>query len=204
MPRVRFRRAPSAEARPPSFSDSVNSVLDECRAGTKPNVTPVKIETTRVNVRTRQSSPTCSARGMFCFPSATNRSDHHTARNNPSNPPVNESTTLSVNNCRTTRMRLAPSAARMAISLCRDIARASSRLATFAHAIKSTQPTAPNRINKAGRMSPTSASSVGSTPVLLCKFLSGYCCSRRALIEAISAVACSLDTPGLRRAITCM
>ena len=48
---------------------------------------------------------------------------------------------LSTNNCAMTRPRLEPSASRMAISLCRDAARASSRLAMLAQAINKTNPT---------------------------------------------------------------
>ena len=42
------------------------------------------------------------------------------------------------------RARLAPSAARTAISFCRPSARESSRFATLAQAISSTNPTAPS------------------------------------------------------------
>ena len=52
--------------------------------------------------------------------------------------------------------RLAPSAMRTAISFCRSTARASSRLATFAHAISSTSATAPVSRSSAGRMFCTS------------------------------------------------
>ena len=47
--------------------------------------------------------------------------------------------------------RPAPMATRTAISFCRPTALASSRLATFAHAINSTIVTAPSSINNAGR-----------------------------------------------------
>src|SRR6185436_7033742 len=50
----------------------------------------------------------------------------------------------------TTRQRTAPSAVRIAISFSRSAARASNRLATFAHAINNTHPTAPSRIRIAG------------------------------------------------------
>ena len=60
---------------------------------------------------------------------------------------------LSVSNCRTMRPRPAPSAARTAISRCRAVARASSRFATFAHAISSTSVTAPIIVNTMRRTS---------------------------------------------------
>ena len=49
----------------------------------------------------------------------------------------------------TTRHRLAPSAARTAISFCRAAARASRRLATLAHAMSNTNPTAPSNTRSA-------------------------------------------------------
>ena len=51
---------------------------------------------------------------------------------------------LSVSNCRITRQRPAPSEARTAISRRRELYRASSRLATLAHATASSSPTAPS------------------------------------------------------------
>ena len=60
------------------------------------------------------------------------------------------------------RPRLAPSAARTAISCCRASARDSSRLATFAHAISSTKPTAPSSISSDRRTSPTTCSCSGT------------------------------------------
>ncbi len=62
--------------------------------------------------------------------------------------------------------RLAPIAVRIAISRWRPAARASSRLATLAQAIRSTKPTAPTRISRASRTSPTSASRSGITATL--------------------------------------
>ena len=62
----------------------------------------------------------------------------------PSAPPASDSRTLSVSSWRTMRPRAAPSAARIAISRWRPVARTSSRLATFAQAISSTKPTAPS------------------------------------------------------------
>ena len=58
--------------------------------------------------------------------------------------------------CRTTRTELAPRAVRIAISFCRARVLTKTRLATLAHAISSTNPTAPSKTSKAGRTSPTS------------------------------------------------
>ena len=65
-------------------------------------------------------------------------------------PPIAESKILSVSICLTTRPRLAPIAARTAISFCRAAPRARRRLATFAQAINRTNPTAPRRARSDG------------------------------------------------------
>ena len=70
-------------------------------------------------------------------------------------------TALSVNNCRTIRPRLAPTAARIASSRCRVTPRDSSRLATFAHAISNTSATATAMIDSAGRAAAVMSSTSG-------------------------------------------
>ena len=59
---------------------------------------------------------------------------------------------LSISSCRTIRARPAPIAVRIEISLARPAARASSMFATSAHAISSTNPTAPNSTANSGRI----------------------------------------------------
>src|SRR6266851_3059442 len=71
----------------------------------------------------------------------------------PSAAPSEASTKLSVSICRTNRPRLPPKARRTAISLRREAARANSKFATLAQAIRSTTATAAIRIASAGRMS---------------------------------------------------
>ena len=78
-------------------------------------------------------------------------------------PPARESNTLSVSNWRTMRPRPAPIAARMANSRLRPVARTSSRLATLAHAISSTSPTAPSIVSSELRASPMMLSRNGPT-----------------------------------------
>ena len=73
----------------------------------------------------------------------------------PITPPAAPISRLSVRSCRTSRPRPAPIAARSAISRSRTDARASSRFATFVHAISSTQATAPSSTRIAGRIRPT-------------------------------------------------
>ena len=75
-----------------------------------------------------------------------------------------------MSSCRTNRARLAPIARRTAISCCRTAARASSRFATFEHAISNTMPTttrSPMPANRIGVDLPLafakSASRIGRT-----------------------------------------
>jgi hypothetical protein len=72
---------------------------------------------------------------------ATQRPPTHFAKTKPATPPSPAKSTLSVSSCLTSRIRPAPSAKRTAISFWRAVALESSRLATFAQAIKSTRPT---------------------------------------------------------------
>ena len=62
------------------------------------------------------------------------------------------------------RPRVAPMAARTAISFCRARARESSRLATLAHAMSSTKPTAATSTTSERRTSPTTCSPSGTIP----------------------------------------
>ena len=71
-------------------------------------------------------------------------------------PPATPSTRLSASSWRIRCPRPAPSAARIASSRRRPVARAMSRLETFAHAISRTSPTAPWMTSSASRTSPTS------------------------------------------------
>ena len=60
----------------------------------------------------------------------------------PATPPGSVSASDSVSDCRTSRLRPAPSANRTARSRRRAVARDSRRLETFAHVINSTSPAA--------------------------------------------------------------
>ena len=61
----------------------------------------------------------------------------------PASPLITARMTLSISSCRTMRQREAPSEMRTEISRARLVERDSSRLATLAHAISSTNATAP-------------------------------------------------------------
>ena len=74
---------------------------------------------------------------------------HASAR--PAAPPAADSTRLSVRSCRTSRVRLLPSAARIVSSRWRATPRESSRFATLAQAMSSTRATALASRRIAGR-----------------------------------------------------
>ncbi len=145
--------------------------------------------------------PTWSSRGA---PSGTidiSRSISQMLRRSPAIPPIAESSTLSVSICRMMRPRLAPIAARIAISFCLAALRARSRLATFAQAISSTNPTAPSSARSDGFTSRTSRSwriaRFASQPL----FVSKNCLVSCALMALIRVWACCRSMPGFRRAI---
>ncbi len=107
-----------------------------------------------------------------------------------------------MSNWRTTRKRLAPIAARTAISRCRPSARDSSRFATFVQAISSTMPTAATRMPSVVRTFPTTCSSSGTIENVNPPFGGYSCgCSRRsrAVIRSISACAAATVTPRQRQ-----
>ena len=131
-----------------------------------PNRMPVAIDSAIVNARTRQSTvttePFSPTRGRPAVFTASSARIPAVPRSRPSAPPTNDSMRLSVSSCRMMRPRPAPMAARTAISRLRVVARASSRFATFAHAMSSTKLTAPSSSQSVGRTFATSASRSGS------------------------------------------
>ena len=110
---------------------------------------------------------------MVWLPSRSNASVHIEAITTPRTPAASASTTLSASNCRTICRRVAPSATRMAISRDRVLARATIRFATFAHAMSSTNPTAPIRTTSVVRTGATSCSRNAVALKLLFVLLSG-------------------------------
>ena len=104
---------------------------------------------------------TLAARGKLPGASASRLDSAPLAISRPSAALSPHSSRLSTSSRRTSRPRLAPSAARTAISLERDTARASSRFATFAQAISSRKPTAASKDSSAGRTGRTTASIKG-------------------------------------------
>ena len=187
--------------RPPSESVSFKSGRDARQAGIIPNTPPVNTEMIAVNPRTVVSTSMRPSIGRNFAAEASMNVVPQTAARTPSVPPASESSKLSVRNWRTSRSRPAPSAARIAISLWRAVERASKRLPTFAHAIRSTNPTAPKSIHNAGRNLPTKSSRnvTRCTPLLALSF--GCSCASWRAMRFISVCACSSVTPGLSRAI---
>jgi hypothetical protein len=114
----------------------------------------VNTEIARVKRKTVRLTPISASRGKFAGFNETNRSRLQMARTKPTAPPSTARTMLSVRSSRMTRDRLAPSAPRMAISLCRAAARASSKFAMFAQAISKTKATAARSTISIGRTSP--------------------------------------------------
>src|ERR1041384_786373 len=139
--RRRCRAKLAVEARLLSFSASATSAFAALHAGINPKTTPVSNDNSSENVSTYPSMPIAVSRGRLAGFNAVRRSTPHIARTTPSAPPSAASNTLSTISWRTSLKRPAPSAARITISRWRDAARASSKLAKFVQAIRSTKTT---------------------------------------------------------------
>ena len=138
----------------------------------------------------------------FLGKKASSRFTPAPASHTPRAPPAVATSRLSASDSRTSRQVLAPSATRTAASRSRPDARTSSRLATLAQAISSTNATAAARIFSAGRMPPTVRSSIGSASAVQPEWVSGWSRSIRAATRFSAASASSRVTPGLSRPAT--
>jgi hypothetical protein len=148
-----------------------------------------------VNSSTPPSSCIASMRGSRASGRfAINRSTPNAATR-PSAPPTIDRIKLSATIGRATSHRLAPSAARTAISRRRLESRASSRLAMFAQTISSRNPTAPISTISAGRDAPTSCSCAGITRAVQRSLLALYSAAMRPASTLISSCACGPLTP---------
>ena len=125
---------------------------------------------------TRPLTWTSSSRGRLAGSTTPATLTIQLAASTPIVPPASAMTPLSTICCLKMCARVAPRAARTANSRRRRCPRESRRLATFAHAISSTQPTAPNATSNGRLMSPTTASWSGTTVTLQPLFVSE--CSR--------------------------
>jgi hypothetical protein len=175
-----------------------------CHAGTQPNKTPDTIAAATVKISTGTLSRMSTSDGSrYSGIAARNARIRATASPTPTRPPSIASRTLSARNWRTIARGDAPSDARSATSRWRTAPRASSRLATFAQAIRSRKPTPASRnqsprIVFRDRKLFCSGSTLTPQPFLA----SGNSSAIRFAIRAMSALACSSVTPGLSRPIT--
>ena len=119
----------------PLFSPSTTSALDACSAGSSPNSGAMRKATAPVNSKACQSSGASNEAGTNAGRSADSRRIAPQAMPSPASAPAEDSMRLSSSSCRTSCRRVAPIASRTASSRLREAERASSRLATFAHAI---------------------------------------------------------------------
>ena len=150
-------------ASPPPRKTPARSGLDAASEGTSPNSTTVRIESATANAKTAPSIRISPVRGSSTKVILLMVRKLTAAKAIPNVPPTDASNKLSASNCPTIRPRPAPIAARTANSREREVARASSRPAKFAHTMSKTNPTAPNSIHNFGRMSDTSTSFRGRT-----------------------------------------
>ena len=143
-----------------------------CSAGNSPNRMPVPI----VRAPAKSSTFMSTAEGIVAAASSGSteamKSIVQRATSRPAAPPSTASRHDSTSSCEMSCSRLAPSDSRIAISLARAAARASSRLAMFAHAMISTSAVTPSRSSSGVRASPCTElwprqPSSNSTPLAL-------------------------------------
>ena len=171
-------------------------------AGTRPAATPAPAANAAVNRKarvSRRNSKVIENGPMGSSAAATVRSRLQ-ARVSPAPAPRHDRTRLSVNNCRTRRPRLAPTASRTPISRRRAAARASSMPMTFAHATSRTtptsiRPTAPTTYAGPAVPAGRRAFSVRVNDTRRPSPESGSAAARPAMITSRLASACTSVTP---------
>ena len=139
---VRWRET-VAVLRPASRKHSLTSLFTARKAGIIPKAIPVSTQVPKVNSKTRPSTTVPAAFGNQIGADTLKTLTPRNAKTSPAIPPTRESNTLSVSIWQTKILRFAPNATRTPISFRRPSPRTSSRLATLAHAINKTSPTAP-------------------------------------------------------------
>src|SRR4051794_2452094 len=151
--RIRCLFNPSLEPRPPASCSAreMDSGCEIRQAGQTPTRTPATTAAKVVKASTCKSIFVSRNRDTFGGVSARIASMHHTVSKTPAKAPTSAINVLSTSSCRAILQRLAPSAARTAISRARASARENCRFATFAHAINSTHTTAAIRRFKLAR-----------------------------------------------------
>ena len=134
-----------------------------CSAGTSPNTMPVTSAIASVKPSAVPSVRTSRSSGMLTASSRASARVPAIARISPRIAPLHESTMPSVSICASSRRLPAPSAVRIAISLCRAAVRASSRFERLAQTMSITMATAPASTQTAARMRPPTCSAKGFT-----------------------------------------
>ena len=136
------RRPPARDASPRPADRRRGSAWSPAAPAPGPASSAARNVAASVNASTRPSIRRSKASGIGSGRLSDATTDViHQASSVPPAAPSSDSTTASVTSWRISRPRLAPIARRMPISFCRLDARASSMLATLAHAISSTRPT---------------------------------------------------------------
>ncbi len=156
--RAQAPRAPIDVPLPPCRRPSTSWTRDTCSAGARPKMRLATSATISAKTKTRPSTRMSSTRGRSAGARAASALTPSCARAMPQIAEAAASTTLSVRSCLMSRDRAAPTAARTTISRSRTVARASRRLATFAHAMTITRLTAASRMKSVCRVPPTSSS----------------------------------------------
>jgi hypothetical protein len=110
------------------------------------------------NISTAKFRLASESRGILCGPSVCIAWSPKPASRTPKAPPKRVTSTVSVRSCRARRLRPAPIAVRIAISLARIVMRISSKPPVFAHARTRTRQTDPTNRTKARRTSPIRSS----------------------------------------------
>ena len=116
----------------------------------EPKTRPVSTDKPNVKASTLRSIAISCARDVNRSANATSSVIENAASTSPSTPPATASIRLSVSSCRSSRARVAPSAARTEISRSRRTMRASSRFAIDAQTISSTKPAVPSSTHSVG------------------------------------------------------
>jgi hypothetical protein len=194
-------RTRSKAPRPPADTSRLASRLRRS-AGAMPASPPVSKDTPRAKSRTRPSTTTgpidANDTGTRPRTGPTAAADRVT----PRAPPARERTAVSLRSCTARRPREAPRDTRTASSFWRDTPRAITRLPTFTHAMSSTNPAAPRRIQSGFAVDATTASCNGRTDTVQPSFDDGYASARRWPIPSISARATASDVPSRSRPTT--
>ena len=203
--RARSPRKPPAVAPSPPRSDSIRLNRAPRSAGASPDESAANSDAATVNATIGRSIATSSRRGKSRAASTGASPTRNQASASPSAPPIADSSRLSVSSWRVSRPRLAPIAARTVSSRCRARPRDRQRLATFAHAISSTQATPAARTSSAARTREVISSTMprtcttGGPPMPNNRFAAiGRMVDRAAAVP--SASACAGLMPGRNRA----